>query len=120
VRDQAALPLLAFGLGPGADQALWARVIRYARCADSSLDADQWFPVSTNAESARREAADAITVCRACPVRRLCLALSMSHWDIGQYGIWGGLVAADRASLRRQMLAPGPAAHSLAAPDRPA
>ena len=82
LRDQAALPLLAFGRGPEADRALWARLIRYARCADSSLDADQWFPVSTNAESARLEAADAITVRRACPVHRLCLVLSMSHWDI--------------------------------------
>src|SRR5208337_3505709 len=45
---------------PVSDRALWARLIRQARCADSSLDADQWFPVSTNAENARREAADAL------------------------------------------------------------
>ena len=106
-RDQAALSLPVFGRGPGADRASWARLNRYARCADSSLDADQWFPVSTNAESARLEGADAIAVCRACPVRRLCLVLSMSHWDIGQYGIWGGLVAAERASLRRRDGRPG-------------
>jgi len=109
IRDTAALPLVPFSRGPGADRALWARLIRQARCADSGLDADQWFPVSTNADSARLEAADAIAVCRACPVRRLCLAWSLLHWDVGQYGIWGGMVAADRASLRRQMLAPGPA-----------
>ena len=92
-----------------ADRACGPELIRQARCADSGLDADQWFPVSTNADSARIEAADAIAVCRACPVRRLCLAWSLLHWDVGQYGIWGGTVAADRVSLRRQMLAPGPA-----------
>ena len=89
--------------GPATDRALWARLIRQAGCADSRLDADQWFPVSSEAESARREAADAIAVCRACPVRSLCLAQSLLHWDIGQYGIWGGLVAADRARLRREL-----------------
>ena len=42
---------------------------------------------------------------RACPVRSQCLALSLRHWDIGQYGVWGGLVAAERAGLRSRMLA---------------
>jgi hypothetical protein len=82
---------------------MWARLIRQARCADSRLDADKWFPLSSEAESARREAADAIAVCRACPVRNLCLTQSLLHWDVGQYGIWGGLVAADRARLRREL-----------------
>ena len=127
-RDQAALSLLTFGRGPGADRALWARLIRQARCADSGLDADQWFPVSATAESAAGEAADALAVCRSCPVRSLCLALSLLHWDVGQYGVWGGLVAADRAGLRRQMLAPaptvsaaarGPASRSSSAPPTP-
>jgi hypothetical protein len=87
---------------PATDRTLWVRLIRQARCADSRLDADQWFPVSSEAESARREAADAIAVCRSCPVRSLCLVQSLLHWDVGQYGIWGGLVAADRARLRRE------------------
>src|SRR5216683_4742939 len=30
------------------------------------------------------------------------LALSLRHWDIGQHGVWGGLVAAERAALRRR------------------
>ena len=119
LRDQAALPLLAFGRGPDADLASWVRLTRQARCADSSFGADQWFPISTSAESARLEGADAIAVCRACPVSRLCLVLSITHWDIGQHGIWGGLVAADRAASRRQMLAPGPAANSPGVSDRP-
>ena len=108
--DQVALSLLTFGRGPDADRALWARLIHQARCADSGLDADQWFPVSATAESAAGEAAAALAVCRSCPVRSLCLALSLLHWDVGQYGVWGGLVAAARASLRRQMLAPAPEA----------
>ena len=29
--------------------------------------------------------------------------LSLRHWDIGQHGTWGGLVAADRAWLRRRL-----------------
>jgi WhiB family redox-sensing transcriptional regulator len=108
---QAALSVLTFDRGPGTDQARWAELIRRARCADSGVDADQWFPVSNNPESAVSEAADALAVCRSCPVRSLCLALSLLHWDVGQYGVWGGLVAADRASLRRQMLAPGSPPH---------
>jgi Transcription factor WhiB len=83
----------------------WARVIRQARCAESSLDADVWFPVSPGAQQARQEAAAAIAICKDCPVRSQCLALSLRHWDVGQYGVWGGMVAAERASLRRQMLA---------------
>ena len=87
--------------GPINGQALWARVIRHARCAEGSLDPDQWFPVSTEAGKARHEAVAAIAICTACGVRAECLALSLRHWDIGQHGVWGGLVAAERAALRR-------------------
>ena len=80
--------------------ALWARVARQARCADGGLDPDQWYPVSTNPARARCEAAAAIAVCTSCPVRAQCLELSLRHWDIGQHGVWGGLVATDRAHLR--------------------
>ena len=84
------------------DDALGDRVARQARCADSGLDPDQWFPVSVEADKAGREAATAIAVCTACLVRAQCLALSLRHWDIGQHGVWGGLVAAERAALRRR------------------
>lgn len=87
------------------DQALWARVARHARCADGGLDPDEWFPVSAEAGRARQEAAAAIAICTACLVRGQCLALSLRHWDIGQHGVWGGLVAADRARLRRRLAA---------------
>ena len=46
------------------------------------------------------EAAAAITVCVTCLVRIQCLELSLRSWDIGQYGVWGGMVPADRAALR--------------------
>ena len=82
--------------GPFTDQDLWARVVRHARCADGGLDPDEWFPVSAEAGMARQEAAAAIAVCSTCLVRGQCLALSLRHWDIGQHGVWGGLVSADR------------------------
>jgi Transcription factor WhiB len=86
---------------PSTDRALWVRVIRHARCTGSSLDPDQWFPVSVEADKARLEAAAAITLCTTCLVRAECLALALRHWDVGQHGVWGGLVAAERAALRR-------------------
>jgi hypothetical protein len=91
------------------DHALRAQVTRYARCADSGLDPDQWFPVSVDPASARREAAAAIAVCTSCLVRGECLVLSLRQWDLGQHGVWGGLVTADRARLRRVLTA----AHSV-------
>ena len=87
--------------GPVTDYRLWARVTKYAGCAGGGLDPDEWFPVSIESATARHEAAAAIAVCGTCPVRAECLALSLRHWDVGRHGIWGGLVPADRARLRR-------------------
>jgi WhiB family redox-sensing transcriptional regulator len=84
------------------DDDLWARVAGQARSAGSGLDPDQWYPVSTESAQACHEAAAAIAVCAGCPVRAQCLELSLRHWDIGQHGVWGGLVATDRADLRRR------------------
>jgi hypothetical protein len=85
-----------------ADHVDWHQIAKLARCADSGLDPDQWYPVSTEPARARHEAAAAIAVCTSCPVRAQCLELSLRHWDIGQHGVWGGLVAADRAHLLRR------------------
>jgi len=87
------------------DRALAAEVTTKARCAEGALNPDEWFPVSTEADAARREAAAAIAICTACPVRGACLELSLRHWAIGQHGVWGGLVAAERAALRGRWLA---------------
>jgi hypothetical protein len=89
--------------GPLAGQLSWARLIQHARCADAGLDPEAWFPENTEAGQVRREAAAAIAICRSCPVRTRCLALSLQHWDIGQHGVWGGLVAPERARLRRRI-----------------
>jgi WhiB family transcriptional regulator, redox-sensing transcriptional regulator len=94
-------PDVGFSRSSG-DLSLWAEVISHARCAGSALDPDDWFPLSPQPEIARREADAAIAVCRACPVRAQCLELSLRRWDVGQHGIWGGLVPAERAELRRR------------------
>jgi Transcription factor WhiB len=86
------------------DRKLRAEVTSNAQCADGVLDPDEWFPVSVDAEGARREAAGAIAICADCPVRDACLELSLRHWTVGQHGVWGGLVPAERAALRRRRL----------------
>ena len=108
--DTASSPLAAVSpadrgaLLPGrpTEPALWALVINHADCSESGLDPDQWFPVSADHGRARQEAAAAIAICTTCPVRGDCLTLSLRRWDSGQHGVWGGLVAADRARLRRR------------------
>jgi WhiB family redox-sensing transcriptional regulator len=76
-------------------------IYRYGRCA-SSLDPDQWFPAAREVAKAREEAAAAIAVCAACPVRAACLEFALRHSPgCGAHGVWGGLVEADRRSLRR-------------------
>ena len=85
---------------PFPDQLLWVQVIRHARCATSTLDPEDWFPMSVEIGKARHEAAAAIAVCTTCPVRAQCLTLSFRHWDIGQHGVWGGMVPAERMVLR--------------------
>ena len=47
-----------------------------------------------------REAAAAIAVCAGCPVRGECLELALRNWAIGQFGVWGGTVPAEREKLR--------------------
>lgn len=41
----------------------------------------------------------ALLLCAECPVRQLCLEDAMAHGE--QYGIWGGLSAANRERLSR-------------------
>lgn len=89
---------------PEGTRARWAQVIRHAQCARDAADPDVWFPVSTAPAGVRREAAEAVAICRTCPVRDRCLELSLRHWDIGRHGIWGGLLPAERADIRRLLL----------------
>ena len=91
---------LASGLG-GRD--LWQLVAARGLCARVGADPDQWYPVSASAAAARREAAGAIAVCAACTVRVHCLELALRYWSVGQHGVWGGTVPAERAALRRAL-----------------
>jgi len=94
------------GSGEVSDRAL-LRVLQsgQARCAGSSLDPDEWFPVSPNVRVARIQAARAIALCTACPVRTECLEYAMRNWTDGSgEGVWGGLVAAERRVIRRRWL----------------
>lgn len=91
---------LASGLG---DSQLWQLVRSRAMCARSGADPDQWYPASAPGEVERREAAEAIAVCTACVVRMHCLELSLRYWAVGQHGVWGGTLPAERAALRRDL-----------------
>src|SRR5260221_2945919 len=77
-----------------------------ARCASGAVDPDEWFPVAKTAAAARAEAVHALALCAVCPVRAECLELSLRHWrTTGRYGIWGGLVGAERAAARGEGVA---------------
>jgi hypothetical protein len=91
--------------GPATGRSAWSWIIRHALCRYVSLDPGQWFPARTEPERPRREAAAAIAICHGCPVRAQCLSISLRYWDIGQHGVWGGLVPAERATLRNRILA---------------
>ena len=74
-----------------------------------STNPDDWFPIAVRADQIRTEAARALRLCAACPVRAPCLELSMRVWQAGgKHGIWGGLIPADRAQVHRQWLAGTP------------
>ena len=78
---------------------LWPFVLARAACSNSRLNPDDWYPVSVPVAAARREAAAAIAVCAACPVRGECLELALRNRAIGQFGMWGGTVPAEREKL---------------------
>ena len=70
-----------------------------ARCFGST-NPDDWFPIAARTDRLRTEAARALRLCAACPVRAPCLELSMRVWQAGgKHGIWGGLIPADRADV---------------------
>jgi hypothetical protein len=74
-----------------------------------STNPDDWFPIAARADRARAEAARALRLCAACPVRAHCLEMSLRLWHSGgKHGVWGGLIAPDRAQAHRQWLAGTP------------
>jgi WhiB family transcriptional regulator, redox-sensing transcriptional regulator len=82
------------------DRVLWQTVAARAACSASGLSPDDWYPVSPAPGAARHEAAAALSVCTRCPVRDECLELSLRNWKVGQHGVWGGTVPAERQELR--------------------
>lgn len=59
-------------------------------------DPELWF-----ADSSRRVKARAASICASCPVRRQCLAWALVFDE--EYGVWGGLDAAERRRLKRRL-----------------
>jgi len=86
------------------DEELWLLVNQQGACSASGLSPDAWYPAGAQAEAeaeaARRQSAAALAVCGACPVRQECLELSLRNWTVGQHGVWGGTVPAERERLR--------------------
>ena len=89
------------------DRQLQARITSpQAHCVGRSVDPDEWFPPPAEPAKARSQAARALALCADCPVRAECLELSLRQWDgAGRYGIWGGMLAPERRTLRRKWLA---------------
>ena len=69
-------------------------------CSASDLGPDAWYPAGGPADADQRQAAAALAVCGGCPVRQECLELSLRDWTVGQHGVWGGTIPAERARLR--------------------
>jgi hypothetical protein len=81
---------------------LWPFVLARAACSNSRLNPDDWYPVSVPVAAARREAAAAIAVCAACPVRGEYLELALRNWAIGQFGVWGRTVPSRTGKAMRR------------------
>ena len=44
-------------------------------------------------------------MCSGCRVREECLELALRNWAVGQHGVWGGTVPAERERLRAARVA---------------
>jgi WhiB family transcriptional regulator, redox-sensing transcriptional regulator len=85
------------GAGPEAQQppTSWRK---FALCI--SHDPELWFPVESSG------GAEAIAICRACPVRLDCLGWATEHNE--RLGIWGGVSARGREKMRKRIVGLGP------------
>lgn len=73
------------------------RLAVFGSCAsvgtDSTTGFDPWFPLSgfdADGQAAKR-------ICASCPVQDDCLAVALTYNE--DFGIWGGLTAAERRDL---------------------
>lgn len=71
-----------------------------ADCRRSSRNPDWWFPTGIKTRADREQAADAKAICRECPVAMQCAQWALDRREAD--GIYGGLDAAQRASLIRK------------------
>jgi WhiB family redox-sensing transcriptional regulator len=70
------------------------------RAACLSEEADLFFPIGSS-DSAYQQIEQAKAVCQRCDVRAECLEWALK---VGQdHGVWGGLSADERDSLRRRI-----------------
>jgi WhiB family redox-sensing transcriptional regulator len=72
------------------------------RGACSDHDTDLWL-ASDHGPTANARIAEAVLVCRSCPVRTECLefALARSGRCENGTGVWGGLTPPERRTIRR-------------------
>lgn len=65
-------------------------------------DPEDWFPVSElESGTALAHVAHVKSICSCCPVIDSCLSWALSAKE--QHGIWGGMTAKERASLKRSL-----------------
>lgn len=67
----------------------------HGACNDPNFNPDWWWPESS--DPATGQTPVALAICGHCKVRDLCLDYAMQHKE--RYGIWGGLMSADRLRL---------------------
>jgi hypothetical protein len=83
------------------EDALCAHAITSGR-----IDADAWYPVGQQGRTPKLDdplapqAAQAIAICGACPLREACALHGLRH---EKDGIWGGLTPIDRGVIRRSL-----------------
>ena len=58
-----------------------------------------WYP-EIGDRAARSQIDRAITICQHCPVQRTCLEYAMTRNE--KFGVWGGLTATERRTLRQR------------------
>lgn len=90
------------------------RLVQFGSCTsigpDATIGFDPFFPLSGLDDLG----AAAKRVCASCPVRTDCLAVALTYGE--DFGIWGGLTAAERRALAT---VPETSADLPAAADRP-
>jgi WhiB family redox-sensing transcriptional regulator len=64
-----------------------------------AADPDLFFPISS-AGPAAGQVSRAKAVCGGCQVRRQCLSFALENDQV--HGVWGGMTAEERQSLRRR------------------